>query len=225
MPERQRRVRAIAAAVFGVCLGFVVLVIVLQCLRTDLDWTRATLSLYLHGRYGLLLRMAYCILAVAIALLAWTLHAQSADGARRGLPPVLFSVAALGLATVAIGDSWLPGYAPALAPLVHGLAAQTAFVCVSVAMLVQAWCFGRDPRWRAAYRWAWGWAWLVFGGLWLHVLWRGSPRGLGQKLVIAAVVIWLAAVACRLWREDCKETPETSGCGHNGGTSTKGNPP
>src|SRR5690606_32660679 len=65
---------------------------------------------------------------------------------------------------------WLPAYTPLLAPLVHGLSAQMAFLCVTVAMLVQAWCFGRDARWRRWHRPAWWWAWLTFAPLWGHVL-------------------------------------------------------
>lgn len=212
-----RRQRGAVLLVLAALLGFSGCAVWLQFERSDLDWVRATLSLYLHGPYGVLLRAAYCLLAVAITLLAIGLRAQMRPGpGRRGLPVGLFGMAGLGLAVVAIGDSWLPGYAPLLAPLVHGLAAQTAFLCASVAMLVQAWCFGRDPRWRARYALAWGWAWLAFIALWLHVLWRGSPRGLGQKLVIALVVGWLFWVGWALWRRLHKGTAETDGSGHNG---------
>jgi len=41
--------------------------------------------------------------------------------------------------------------------------------------------------------------------LWLHVLWRGPPRGAGQKLVIAVVVVWLVSVAWQLWRQARRE--------------------
>lgn len=173
----------------------------LQFVRTDLDWVRATLSLYLHGPHGLWLRSAYCVLAAAIAVLAVALHARLQGPARRGLPLGLFCAAGVGLAAVAVGDSWLPERAPLLAPLVHALAAQTAFLCVTTAMLLQAWCFGRDPRWRGFHRLAWWWAWLTFASLWLHVLWRDTPRGLGQKAVIALVVAWLALAALQLWRQ------------------------
>ncbi len=193
--------RTVGMAALGACLAFMALVLLLQFLRQDLDWARATLSLYLHGPHGLWLRGAYCLLAVAIGALAVALHAQARRPARRALPVLLFVMAGMGLAGVALGDSWLPMHAPLLAPLVHGVAAQTAFLCVTVAMLVQAWCFGRDARWQGLHRLAWWWAWLAFAGLWLHIIWRGSPRGLGQKLVIALVVGWLALVALRLWRQ------------------------
>ena len=201
---------ALVLAVVLALLAFSLIAIALQFARDDLDWVRATLSLYLHGPYGLLLRVAYCLLAMAIAALGVMLYRQAGGPARRGLPAALFVVAGLALATVAIGDSWLPQHAPLLAPLLHGLAAQTAFLCVTVAMLLQAWCFGRDPRWQHLQRLAWWWAWLAFAGLWLHVLWRDSPRGLGQKLVIATVVGWLLFVALASWRRSRKETPETS---------------
>lgn len=217
LPMRLKR--CAAPTVLVAVLLFAVTATWLQFVRSDLDWVRATLSLYLHGPGGLWLRSAYCFLAVGIILLGGSLYAQLRGAARRGLPVALFGMAGLGLAGVAIGDSWLPAYTPLLAPLVHGLSAQMAFLCVTVAMLVQAWCFGRDVRWRRWHRPAWWWAWLTFAALWGHVLWRASPRGLGQKLVIALVVGWLLMVTLALWRAGRKEPAETSGSGHNNGHS------
>lgn len=177
-----------------------------QWARDDLDWVQATLSLYLHGPWGLALRTAYCVLALAIMLLAVSLYANSRSPRRSAAAPLLFWVAALGLMGVAIGDSWLPERAPLLAPLVHGLSANTAFLCVSVAMLLQSWYLRADPRWRDWAAPAWWWAWLCFALLWLHVLWRGPPRGAGQKLVIAVVVVWLVSVAWQLWRQARRES-------------------
>ncbi len=192
-------------ALLALC-AFVLTALWTQWARDDLDWVQATLSLYLHGPWGLALRTAYCVLAVAIMLLAWSLHAGLQSPRRSAAAPLLFGVAGLGLMGVAVGDSWLPERAPLLAPLVHGLAANTAFLCVSVAMLLQSWYLRADPRWS---RWAvpaWWWAWLCFALLWLHVLWRGPPRGAGQKLVIAAVVLWLAVVALQQWRQARRAT-------------------
>ncbi|HEY0334564.1 MAG TPA: DUF998 domain-containing protein [Stenotrophomonas sp.] len=141
---------AVAAAVAGV--AFVVLVVVLQCLRGDLPWMQAQLSLYLRGPYGLLLRTAYCLLALVIAALAGAVQASLAPGYRSGATLALFWGASLGLATVAIGDSWLPDQTPLLAPLVHLLAAQAAFICVVAAILLQSWRFRGEPRWHRLHR-------------------------------------------------------------------------
>ncbi|MEG2804649.1 DUF998 domain-containing protein [Stenotrophomonas sp.] len=192
---------AIALVAIVALLVFSATALWTQWARPDLDWVQATLSLYLHGPWGLALRSAYCVLALAIMLLAWSLHAGSRSPRRSSAAPLLFCVAGSGLMGVAIGDSWLPGYAPLLAPLVHGVSANTAFLCVSVAMLLQSWYLRADPPWSRWAGLAWGWAWLCFVLLWLHVLWRGPPRGAGQKLVIAAVVLWLLAVAVHAWRQ------------------------
>lgn len=194
-----------ATALLLTFAAFVALVAVLQVARTDLDWQRATLSLYLHGPHGLLLRAGYCALALAIALLGSMLYRGFAPAARSAAPLLLFVAAAAGLLGVAIGDSYLPARAPLLAPLVHGLAAQTAFLCVTSAMLLQSWRFRGDGYWRRLHPPAWWLAWLVFGLLWLHVLWRSAPRGLSQKVVIAGVLCWLLLVAWWLRRRPSPE--------------------
>lgn len=166
-----------------------------QFARDDLDWVRATLSLYLHGPWGLALRTAYCLLALAIVLLGVSLYRASRGPRRSAAAPLLFVCAALGLAGVAVGDSWLPDRAPLVWPLVHGISAMTAFLCASVAMLLQAWYLRREPGWKRIATGLWWWAWVAFVLLWAHVLWRDTPRGAGQKLVIAVIVMWLMGLA------------------------------
>lgn len=200
-PALSRAQASIALMALLALCAFVLTALWTQWARDDLDWVQATLSLYLHGPWGLALRTAYCVLAVAIILLAWSLHVGLQSPRRSIAAPLLFGLAGLGLMGVAVGDSWLPETAPLLAPLVHGLAANSAFLCVSVAMLLQSWYLRADPRWTRWAALAWWWAWLCFVLLWLHVLWRGPPRGAGQKLVIAAVVLWLAAIALQQWRQ------------------------
>lgn len=197
-PQRHARIALIALLALGL---FAATALWTQWARADLDWVQATLSLYLHGPWGLALRTAYCVLALAIMLLAVSLHADSRSPRRSVAAPLLFCVAGLGLLGVAIGDSWLPERAPLFAPFVHGLSANTAFLCASVAMLLQSWYLRADPRWSGVAALAWWWAWACFVLLWLHVLWRGPPRGAGQKLVIAVLVAWLVMVAVQLWRQ------------------------
>ncbi|KAF1015974.1 MAG: hypothetical protein GAK31_01458 [Stenotrophomonas maltophilia] len=192
--------RAAAGLAIAALLLFMALALATQFVRTDLDWVQATLSLYLHGPWGLALRTAYCLLALAIAVLGLALYRSSHGPRRSAAAPLLFVLSALGLATVAIGDSWLPQWTPLLAPFIHGLAANTAFLCASTGMLLQAWYLRREPGWAGLAGQLWGWAWLAFVLLWLHVLWRGPPRGAGQKLVIVVIAGWLLCLAWGLWR-------------------------
>ena len=76
----------------------------LQLVRDDLAWQQATLSQYLRGPYGLLLRTMYCLLAVAIVALAMGLYVQLAPRARSAAPVLLLCTGALALTGVAIGD-------------------------------------------------------------------------------------------------------------------------
>ncbi|WP_425479897.1 DUF998 domain-containing protein [Xanthomonas maliensis] len=172
-------------------IGFLLLVLVLQVVRTDLDWVQSQLSAYLHGAYGLLLRTAYCLLALAIAWLASGLQAALAPPVRSATVVGLFWMAGVGLSAVAIGDSWMPQLAPAAAPMVHQLAAQTAFLCVIAAVLLQSCYFHRDPRWRRHARAAICLGVLAFGALLLHATTQALPRGLGQKIAIVLIVAWL----------------------------------
>ncbi|MFC6841738.1 DUF998 domain-containing protein [Xanthomonas theicola] len=200
VPAAPRWPRAAGALAAVLCLLFLGVALALQLSRADLHWQQATLSLYLHGPGGLLLRIVYVLLAVGIVALAAGLYAQSPSAARSAAPPLLFAGAALGLCGVAIGDSYLPQRAPLLAPLLHALSAQAAFLCVTTAMLLQSAWLRRQPPWRGLAVAAPALAAAAFVALWVHVLWRAPPRVLTQKLAIALILGWLLLVAYRLWR-------------------------
>jgi len=208
------------AALAGI--AFLGWVLVLQFLRTDLSWSGAQLSLYLHGPYGLALRVAYCLLAMAMVLLAAALQASQPPQLRSGTVFGLFCASALGLATVAIGDSYLPDLAPDIALPVHLLAAQTAFLCVIAAIGLQSRRFRADPRWHRHAPVA-GWLGLVaFVVLFAHAVLRLGPRGLGQKSAITLIVAWLVLVGVILARGLDAGAAPAAGSRDNGGDSTNG---
>ena len=190
--------RVPAGLVLAALAVFIALALFTQFARPDLDWVQATLSLYLHGPWGLALRSAYCLLAAAIVVLGVAMYRVSTGPRRSAAAPLLFGMAAVGLAGVAVCESWLPEAAPLLAPLVHAVAANMAFLCVSVALLLQTWYLRREPGWHRSATALWAGAWLGFILLWAHVLWRAPPRGLGQKLVIAVIVACLLGLALGL---------------------------
>lgn len=172
----------------------------LQLVRGDLDWQRATLSQYLLGPWGLVLRTTYCVLAATIVVLAFGLHAQLSTKARSAAPVLLFCLGAVALAGVAIGDSWLPQVAPDFHHWFHHTCAITAFLCVTTGMVLQAWRFRLDAAWRRHFPLAATWSVVCYVLLWVHALWPPAGRGWVQKLLILLIVTAMLLAGTWLWR-------------------------
>ena len=183
-------------------LVFGIVAVAVQVLRSDLDWMDAPLSFYLldaHGHYWL--QAAYVVLALALVSLGAGYYLALRGGRRSAAPWLLFACAGIGLCVTALAHSNLPGRAPTLEGFVHGIAAQTAFLCVSVAMLLQSWWLRANPRWRPRFAPAFALALACFAGIWVDALWHGMPRGLEQRLVIALILAWLLLAANWLRRQ------------------------
>ncbi|MHB1059127.1 MAG: DUF998 domain-containing protein [Rhodanobacter sp.] len=197
MAARVRRLGAIALAGIGI---FIATAIAVQCLRGDLHWQDAPLSFYLLDAWGHWLQAAYAVLAIALAALGAGYYLALPDGHRSAAPWLLFTAAGIGLCVTALAHSNLPGRAPTLEGFVHGVAAQAAFLCVTVAMLLQSWRLRADARWRARFPLAFALALAGFAAIWVDALWHGMPRGLEQRLVIALILAWLLLAAGWLCR-------------------------
>lgn len=197
-PGRSRQLGAVAS--LGI-VCFALVAVAVQFLRSDLDWRHAPLSFYLLNDYGVTLQLAYFALALALAALGAGYYGALQHQARSAAPALLFVAAAVALCVTAIEPSNLPQRPPTLDGFVHGVAASTAFLCVTVAMLLQSWRLRGDPRWRPRFARGFGYAVLCFAALWLQVAWRDVPRGLTQKALIALIIGWLWLAARWLQRE------------------------
>ncbi len=197
-PFAPRRLAGLAAMAGAV--GFLLVAGSLQLARSDLEWQQATLSQYLLGPWGLLLRTTYCVLAATIVMLAVGLYAQLSANARSAAPLLLFCIGAVALAGVAIGDSWLPQAAPEFHHWFHHTCAITAFLCVTTGMLLQAWRFRLDEAWRRHFPLAAAWSSVCYALLWVHALWPPAGQGWVQKLLIALIVIAMWLGGRWLWR-------------------------
>lgn len=176
---------AAAFAFFAVALF--ALVCGLAQLRPDLDPIAVPLSGYLTGDYGALVRLAYYILGAGIVALALTIRAYDRNGVR----PALFALAGVALIPVAATALVDPaGPDGELARYVHGIAAQTVFVVLTIAMLMQSFA------WRSRARIALAAA--CFVALVINRLLPALPRGAAQKLLIVLILLWLGAAAWSL---------------------------
>jgi hypothetical protein len=178
----------------GVC-AFLLVCASAQMLRTDLDWLRAPLSFYLIGPHALWVRGAYFALATALLALGVGYYRALSPRARSAAPLLLFACGSLGLVVTALAETNTYLSPPTLEGFIHGVAAQTAFLCTTTAMLLQSWRLREDPLWRPRFVAAFALAAFCFIALWVQTLWRDVPRGLTQKLLILAILYWLGLAA------------------------------
>lgn len=173
---------------------FVAIAIGIHLLRPDLHWVDAQMSRYLLQPYGGWLQLAYCALAVAIVGMAFAVRETLAPHARSAAPTLLFVTGATALVVTAFAPMDGDGADPTLVGWLHGVSAQAAFLCVTVAMLLQSAWLGRDARWRTWMPGALGIAVAAFAALWALVLVGDLPRGISQKAVIAIIAAWFVFV-------------------------------
>jgi hypothetical protein len=195
------RIRVLAIVGVAGVLAFALVCLAAQFLRTDLDWIAAPLSYYLTGAYGEAVIAAYVALAVALAALGAGFYSHLPPSARSAAPLLLFVVGALALAITALSEAAKAHGNAGMWEAVHLAAAETTFLCVTVAMLLQSWWLRYDARWRGNFAFAFAWALATCAALWIYALGRSLPRGLSQKCVIALILFWLGWAAIKLWRK------------------------
>lgn len=200
LAQERHVAQRLGRAAFAELALFVGTAFAVHALRGDLDWQRAPLSFYLIGAHGDWLRAAYFALAATLVGLGIGVYVALERKARSGAPLLLFVIAAIALCTTALAESHMPGRTPTFEGFVHGVAAQTAFLCVTTAMLLQSWRLRLDAAWRHRFAPAFALAAVAFIALWGHALWGGAPRGITQRVVVALVLLWLGLVAAWLGR-------------------------
>lgn len=192
--------RAFGAVGFAAVAAFALVCGAAQVLRADLDWVAAPLSYYLTGPYGDGVIAAYLGLSIGLAAIGLGFRRVLRSAARSAAPLLLFLVAAVALVLTALSEKAKVRDASGGWEFTHLLAAQTTFLCVTVAMLLQSWRLRYDARWRPQSAPSFALAALAFAALWANVLARGLPRGASQKAVIVLILAWLAWASWRLWR-------------------------
>ena len=202
---RQRRhldpvTRALGATALSGVFVFGAICFAVQFVRTDFNWVKVPLSFYVLGPYGGMVEASYFVLAAGLASLGLAWYRVLDRNARSAVPLLLFVIAAIALCVTAAELTDIPGRPPTLHGHVHVMAALVTFVSVTVAMLLQSWRLRSDPCWHRHFRPAFALAALTFIALWIYALAKPIPRGLGEKVVIALILLWLGRAAWWLVR-------------------------
>jgi hypothetical protein len=187
---RDATARALAGFAGATVVLFTLVCGVVQFLRSDLDPLRAQLSFYLTGDYGSLVRAVYYALGAGLAGLGASAYRASDPARRSAAPLLLFAIAGIALVPVAVTELFaIDGgkHAP-LARYVHGVAAETTFLCVTVAMLLQSLWWRRDPAFARGRVARIVLAAAAFAMLWVQALAHAGPAGLMQKILIMLIL-------------------------------------
>lgn len=198
--RRNRPLTLCTSWIAFVTLAFTLTAGVLQWTRTDLDPITMPLSAYLRGAGGGWLRGTYDLMASALACVAWVSYRVTHPRLRSRLASALFVIAALALPLVALTVLYEHTPQQDLARLIHGLAAQTTFLCLVMGMLLLSSRWVRDARMPYGRVPGLVLAWLAFVQMWVLALCKGLPPGLTQKALIALILLWLAWMARQSWR-------------------------
>ncbi|HET6554782.1 MAG TPA: DUF998 domain-containing protein [Dyella sp.] len=189
--------RLSAALLFAAVAVFALTAGTLQFTRIDLDPIAMPLSTYLRGPGGFWLRDAYYLMAASLAAFAFAGYRAMKRASRSALVSALFMIAALALPIVAYTVLFEHTPQENLARLVHGLAAQTTFLCLVMGMLLWSSRWQRSASTRMR-RTGVVLAWLAFVQMWVLALWKDLPPGLTQKLLIVLILMWLGWAAMQL---------------------------
>ena len=192
------RNRCSDVAIFGTG-AFALVCTAAQVVRTDLDWLRAPLSFYLVGPHADWVRAAYFALAVALVAVGVGFYRALSPDTRSAAPLLMFVIGAIALVTTAIAETSTVSL-QTLEGFIHGTAASTAFLCTTTAMLLQSVRMRGDAAWRPRFVPAFALALFCFLAVWMLALRFNlpMPRGLSQKLLIVAILAWIAMGACWL---------------------------
>lgn len=176
-------------ALIGVAFITVICLLV-QFLRTDLDWITVSMSIYVEGPYGRWVQASFFAPAPGIAALGIGWYRALHQRARSVFPLILFVVAAAALCVTAFFVADATRWPVTVHGRIHQWAAFGTFICVTTAALLQSLRLRFDPYWHEQFIEATTIASVSVVYFWVYAL-SPIPRGVGEKAVIALVLLWL----------------------------------
>jgi hypothetical protein len=193
----------LALVAIGGILYFVVAVAILHVLRPDLNPIRRAVSNYTVGPFGLLMTAAFFTLALSEFALALGFARLLTPSKGSYISVLLLNFAGTGMVMTGI----FPGDVKSLHPpgtitsLIHWIGAGLSFLSLMIAAFLLSNCFKTDSQWQSFQRSSFALSVitvlaLVVFGIFAMIGWVG----IGERLYIAACVLWLLLASMQLRR-------------------------
>ncbi len=176
---------------------FVVSVVVLHFIQTDLDLIEILISKYGLGRFGWLLILAFLVVGVGTLALALGLRRSLAPGKGVATSVVLMALAGFGLLNYGGLHHIVSGLLEAdheAEATIHDLSGRLLFFTIIIGAFILRRVFTRDTRWHGLAAAA---LWFALGLLVTFLLFFLLPEevtGVAQRVFVAVIMSWLAVI-------------------------------
>ena len=174
---------------------FVIGVLVLHLLKSDVNPARHTISEYVLGDFGWIQTIDFLAGGIGAFALALTLRRSVSDPGR--IAPVLIGVWGVCAASLALFPTDVTPEPTTTTGWAHGIIALTGFALLIAGMFVIARRFGGDPAWSTLRRPTIVWAWTASATFFLIPILGPSGQGIGQRIFVTVLFSWMLAVAYR----------------------------
>jgi alpha-beta hydrolase superfamily lysophospholipase len=175
---------------------FIILVVLLHFLRTDLYPQTHFVSEYAIGNYGWIQTLAFSALGIAGLFLIIGLFSNIKASI---LSFVTFSFWCIGVFLIAIFPTDLPDALPTRTGNIHVFAAQFAFINLGITMTLLGFNFKQNDHWQTISSLSWFFGTMSIIILTALVLTPISLKGLIQRTLILWDVYWLILISRHLY--------------------------
>lgn len=203
-----RKIAILAFTSIAGIIYFFVVVAILHILRADYNPIRQAVSNYAVGPYSFLMISGFFALALTMFTLALGLTEDLMLTHRAIIAVRLFYIASVGLVVVGIfpGDVNVPHPPATITGYIHWIAAGTSFLSTVIAAFLLSYCFKEDERWQSFHRSALTLAFTTMAALAIFgMLALIGWIGIGERIYIAASLLWPLLAAIRLWMHAIKK--------------------
>ena len=191
---------------------FLISIVALQVVRTDIVQTTHYVSDFVNGPDGWLFVVATLAHGIGNLALAFGIG-RSLGRSASSAAPALLGLSAIGVVVAAMFSTDRAGFPVTWIGFVHGAAVTASFFLEFASLFLFAMTFGRSDVWRRHARPSFALAILAAIGLTIFIVLRelGQLQGLGERAAILSFMTWELWASFRLIRSVRSDSPFVRG--------------
>lgn len=180
---------------------FVVSIVVLHFLRSDINPIKQATGYYAIGPHRLLMTSAFFSVGLASLIVAVGLYKGTVPSARSLMGLVLLGIWVIGVLIATCFPLNPEGTPMTVLNRIRRISTPFTFLCLTLGVMLVSRSFKFDENWYPIYRLSFVLSWLMlvlFITTVVNVLTRSDFLGLLQRISLATFAIWFLVVAVRL---------------------------